>query len=168
MQPTFQLALLVWTFMFASLNLYKTPKLDACHNAYNITKHNVAFRQSHYWSCTPFRPLCAVCLVVHLNKHIIDNKVCMTSSYVLLTHFYVAFMYINFCFTHSRNHWQPPLESPQFQLHVYANIRPLWNQQMGDACVFIYFKNKLFDKDKYNMSLEFHITKISWHSYLHI
>jgi len=39
MQPTFQLALLVCTFMFASLHLYKTPKLDAYHNAYKITKH---------------------------------------------------------------------------------------------------------------------------------
>jgi len=31
-----------------------------------------------YWLCTQFRPLFAVFLVVHLNKHNVDNEVFVT------------------------------------------------------------------------------------------
>ena len=68
-----------------------------------------------------FRLLFAVCLVVYLNKHNIDNDVCVSLSWILLTHFCVAVMLI--CITHSRD--QPPLKSTLFQLKVYANIWPI-------------------------------------------
>ena len=32
----------------------------------------------YYWLCTQFRPLFAVFLVVHLNKHNVDNEVFVT------------------------------------------------------------------------------------------
>jgi len=62
----------------------------------------------------------AVCLVVYLNKHNIDNDV-LSLSWILLSHFCVAVMLV--CITHNRD--QPPPKSTLFQLQVYANIRPL-------------------------------------------
>jgi len=86
-----------------------------------------------YWACTRFRLLFAVCLVVYLNKHHIDNDVMLN------------------CITHSRD--QPPLKSTLFQLKVYANIRPL--KSANGRYVFNFVLHLILDKDKYKLSLEF-------------
>jgi len=87
-----------------------------------------------YWACTQFRLLFAVCLVVYLNKHNIDNDVFVS------THICVAVMLI--CVTHSRD--QPPLKSTLFQRKVYANIRPL-NISKWEICIQL-FLDLILDK----------------------
>ena len=96
-----------------------------------------------------WKVLLAVCLVVYLNKHNIDNGVFVSLSWLPLTHFCVDVMLIGI--THSRD--QPPFISTLFQLKVYANVRPLniskWEMYIQ---LFLYL---ILDKDKYKLSLDF-------------
>jgi len=82
-------------------------------------------------SCSHFWPVFAVCLVVYLNKHNIDNDV-LSLSWILLSHFCVDVLLI--CITHNR--YQPPLKSTLFQLQVYANIDSC---KMLPGCLFTSF-----------------------------